>query len=107
MIIKAARYAKNSTLCIPEDNIDGWKGHEARLLEALNARYTHRERGYSLTQTKELVLRAMLQEGWTGDRLFSNSQDAVFRDKNDVAYNYAEAKRKLKHVMSDLAEVAH
>lgn len=67
--ISRARYAKNSiAVHCPSDG--GFKTREMRVVEALNGRWSNRERAYILAATKEPRLRQLLADGWDGKLSF-------------------------------------
>lgn len=59
-----ARYAKGKMLVRVTDNCDGLKGRSSYLLNALNARYTHREHGYILSPGAVEKLIALYDAGF-------------------------------------------
>lgn len=61
--LSRARYAKGQFL-VRHKSRDSWKSRGDRLAEALNGRYTHRERAYVLSPTKAKKWLELLQSGW-------------------------------------------
>ena len=62
--VQPARYAKGKMLVRVTDSHDGLKGRSSYLLDALNARYTHREHGYILSPGAVEKLIALYDAGF-------------------------------------------
>ena len=72
--VQPARYAKDKMLIRVTNSRDGLKGRSSYLLDALNARYTHREHGYILSPAAVEKLIALYDAGYDARlRLFSDS----------------------------------
>lgn len=61
--VSKARYAKGMML-VRAPSTDGFKNREARLLTALNFRWTNRENGYVGSPTKVAKFMKLHAEGW-------------------------------------------
>lgn len=64
-----ARYAKGKVIVRPLDNVDGWKGRVAQLLDALGCRWTNREHGYVCSAAQVRKLESLMEAGWTGSAI--------------------------------------
>lgn len=73
--VQTARYAKGKMLVCVTDSRDGLKGRSSYLLDALNARYTHREHGYILSPGAVEKLIALYDAGF-------DARVRVFRDSS-------------------------
>lgn len=66
--IRPARYAKGRYIVtITKERKDGWKGRADWLLEALGGRYTHRERGYHLSQKAAIDFALLFSAGFEAE----------------------------------------
>lgn len=61
---EAARYAKGC-VAVTAPGRNGWKSEAGYLLEALNARYSGRERAYIVSASKFKKFEKLFAEGWT------------------------------------------
>lgn len=69
--VSAARYAKGMFLVRTSGSNEGLKTRGDRLLGAIRARYTHRERGYVLSKSKLARFEELFRDGWDAN-FFSN-----------------------------------
>jgi hypothetical protein len=95
MNIRNARYAKSSIVATPEDSRGIMKGREARLLDALNGRYSHREGGYILPASKRQFLEAMTTHRWDAKRRLLPGSPSVFVAPGGSQHSPNEAKKIL------------
>jgi hypothetical protein len=85
---------KKEVLCKPEDSVNGFKGQETILLEALNAYYSHRK-GFTIPHSKLPLLQALLSGSWRAKSRFLTTSPIIFVDLQGNEYTYQQAKRKL------------
>lgn len=83
--VQTARYAKDKMLVCVTDSHNGLKGRSSYLLDALNARYTHREHGYILSLGVVEKLIALYDAGFDARIRFvrSGTQQPVRLHKGD------------------------
>lgn len=69
--ISQARYAKNS-IAVHCESDGGFKTREARVVEAMNGRWSNREKAYIMAASKEQRLHQLIAAGWDGRLSFDN-----------------------------------
>ena len=65
--IKPARYARGQMLVVCRSDGSGWKTRAMALCEALNGRWTNREKGYVMSPTKAVKFEKLYTAGWSGN----------------------------------------
>ena len=62
-----ARYARGQMLVVCRGDGTGWKTRAMALCEALNGRWTGRERGYVMSPAKAAKFEKLYAAGWSGN----------------------------------------
>jgi hypothetical protein len=73
-----ARYAKGMVAVQTKDSVGEYAGRAQRLLHALKARYTNREKAYILSPSKFARFEKLYVDGWDADLKFDSVYDTHY-----------------------------
>lgn len=95
--VSQARYSKGNLIVRYTHEKGAWKGRPARLLEALNFRYTGRENGYVGSPGKVKRFEKMMTDGWDA------SYSGKLESPEDKAHEPEHVRERLAQVREESA----